>query len=211
MFNKYKNELSLILYKYKDYIDYNSIKNDKLRYSIKAQLNGKLHMKRLYLDNMPSVLKHKLHKLEYISKYKYKWGLKEQETFIKESDWYKETIIPLIIYDEDKTESYKRIFPNNITQFELGQLRFTRYNQKDCIFYILAYLFFYNKKLYIEQIFNMVEKLYPIRYKRKYYRKEDVLLNLVKLAKSGCISCYDLTFSANEMFFNAFVKFVEEK
>jgi len=210
MFEKRKNKLSIILYKYKDIVDYRSIKDDKLRYCVFAQLRGKLHMKKLFLDNAPLYFRvHK--KLKPIHGFLREWTLENQEEFIQQSEWFKQEVFPLVVYDIIKEVNDMGIFDKtlyaplfqddkSLTEFDLGQIYFTQFAERDCVSKILVFIFSYYGAVSLDKIFELVNKYYPVKYDKTELKRK-VVLQLYKWRRKGYLFNQNLKFSGKKKFF----------
>lgn len=212
MFDKRKNRLSIILYRYRDVIDYNNIKDLKLKQSVLSHLHGKIHMKKLYLDNAPLYFRINQSKLKPINGYKYKWELENQEEFIRESEWFKNEIYPLIIYDNAQDliketgicnkDIYYQLFgeDRSFNEFDLGQIYFIRFNENCCVPKILMFIFSYYGAVNLERIFQLVDKYYPVKYSKKDLQRK-IVHQLYKWRRRGLLYNQGLKFSGKKKFF----------
>lgn len=214
MFDKTKNELSIILHKYRKIIDYDNIENNKLRYSVKAHLNGKLHMKTLYLDNVPTPIRWNPKQLEHIDGQKYRWNITNQEEFISNSDWFKTEIKPLIAYDYAKNsnkfadfskEIYTNLFGNdNLDDPFHGQFLFSNVPKEKCLRTVLAFVLLYHHNIELNKLLKLVYFYYPVKHKDKDVERNTILL-LTKWHRAGYLICNNLKFTARKRFFVKFL------
>ena len=210
-----KNELSAILYKYKDVANYEDIKNVKLKYSVKAHLNGKLHMDKLYLDNAPVDFRWQHNKMENINGFLYKWSVKNQEDFISNSEWFKTEIRPLIVYDytnnvnkyaDIEKSLFDSLFGNDIDATEFsGQFLFTNIEEERCLPCVLMFVLLYWNEVDLNKIFELVKRYYPVKYSKNNLDGK-IVLQLVRWRRKGYLFCRDLRFSAKKKFFVEFLK-----